>query len=122
MNIKESQELKQLKTRKTKLEVEVKDSYNIKCDADKRYNDIKKKLKTIDEQIKKLSNNKNINITEHAIIRYLERSKKIDLNQINNEILSESLKKQIKSLNSGKFPITNGLKAIVKNYSIVSVI
>lgn len=78
----------------------------------------KKQLSNVNIGIKQLQSN--VVITEHILVRYLERVKGIDMEEIKKEILDDELKKQILTLGSGKFH-RNGFRLIVKNNSIVTV-
>jgi len=61
-------------------------------------------------------------VTEHAILRYLERTMDLDMDEIKNKILSESTVEQIKILGNGKYPIGGGRKVVVKDMTAISVI
>lgn len=61
-------------------------------------------------------------ITEHALLRYAERVLGMDLEAANADILSDRNIKAIKILGSGKYPIGNGCKAVVKGMTVVSVV
>lgn len=119
-NLKISQTKKSLESRKIKLQTNIAVLKRDLKDIEENLCRHKKKLKDINEQLAKI----NIipNVTEHAILRYLERYHDINIDSIKNKILSENLITQINALNSGKFPIQNGLTAVVKNKSIVSII
>lgn len=58
----------------------------------------------------------------HAVLRYLERKLGINLDEIRAEILNEQILAQIEQFGSGKFPLDGGLKAVVKQNVVVSVI
>jgi hypothetical protein len=48
--------------------------------------------------------NDSIIITEHAILRYLERVKGLDISEIKKEIVDNKLFRKIKALGSGYYP------------------
>jgi len=60
-------------------------------------------------------------ITEHAILRYLERVQKIDIENVKNEILSPVIKKQLLQLNNCKYPVKDFF-ILVKDNKIVTVL
>lgn len=70
---------------------------------------------------KELKDKNEVIITDHAILRFLERTKLIDLNKIKNEILNDNVKKTIEILGSGKFS-TNDVILVVKDKVIVTVL
>ena len=61
-------------------------------------------------------------ISEHAMLRYLQRVKGLDLDAICREIITDDLQAQIQTLGDGKYPIGNGYRVQVVNQTIVTVI
>ena len=55
-----------------------------------------------------------------AISRYLERVKKIDMDDLKDEIVPESVKKQILFFKKGKFP-AKGYKLIVDKKKVITI-
>lgn len=121
MTVKDSQQLKQLQTRKAKLEVDIKELKKDISDSQQRCITAGNQLMKVNEEISSLQV-KDVVVTEHAIIRYLERVMGLDLDQLKSEILSDSLKHQVKAMGNGKYPIGNGVKIVVKDNAVVSVI
>lgn len=60
-----------------------------------------------------------IKVTEHGVLRYLERVKGVDVNEIKNEMVPKELEEVAKK--NGSYEI-NGLKYIVQDGHIVTVI
>ena len=114
-------ELKALQTRKKSLEIEIAASLLKLKDVNREHQDKVNKLNAIDKQIKQL-HTQDIIISEHAILRYIERAMGLNLEQIKQEILSDKVKAQIFTLGSGKYPIGNKLKAVVKDNTIVTIV
>lgn len=80
-----------------------------------------KHIKKIKADIDSLKTNSETIVSEHAILRYLERIHGMDLANIQNLILSDEIKKQIAVLGgNGTFP-ANGFRVVVKNNTIVTV-
>ena len=122
MSVKDSQELKGLQTRLTKALQNHKQLKSESLDIDKEINNTVTRMNVLHAQIEKIkARNKDILVTEHAILRYVERCMGFDLDQIRNEILTDSLKTQIKSLGDGKYPVAEGCRAIVKNNTIITI-
>ena len=78
-------DLKSLQVRKTKLEREIKELEREKNEVCQRLNEKKKQLSNVNSGIKQLQSN--VVITEHILVRYLERVKGIDMEEIKKEIL-----------------------------------
>jgi hypothetical protein len=82
-----------------------------------------KQVQSISDQMNALRE-KEIVITEHAVLRYLERVKGIDIESIKKEMLPVKVKEQIETLGGeGKYPIglDNPGQLILKNNVVVSV-
>lgn len=69
-----------------------------------------------------VEDNNRVHITDHAILRYLERSNGIDIEDIRKEMLSKKmLRKILKEKGDGDFVFKN-LRYVVKNYKVVTVV
>jgi len=123
MSLKDSQELKQLQSREIKLSTELKHLSEDAVSTASKLSSGKGKLASIKEEIRNLEQ-KNITpvVSEHAVIRYLERVKGLNIELIKQEILTEKIVEQFKTLGNGKYPIQGKHKAIIKGGTVVSVI
>ena len=97
------------------LKIEVSNK-QLECNA--KSNSIKK-LKI---EIEKYEKNNNIKVSEHAIIRYLERVKGLDISQIENEILSPDVLRLVDTLGgTGKYP-NNDFKVVLSEYTVTTIL
>lgn len=122
MSVKNAQKLKQLQTRKAKLEVDIKELAKEVKAKQQEHDKAHRQLQAILREIQGLRDSE-IVVSEHAIIRYLERAMEIDIEEIKSKILTSDNLIIIKNMGNGKYPISNGagLKAVVKNNTVVSV-
>ena len=120
MSIKKSQELKQLQSRKSKLDVECDSLGEQVKELQGKWSSAINQRKALIQKIDLLSC-KNIVVTEHAILRYLERAMGLDLDQVRKEILTNEVEQLSKNMGNGKYPIGNGCRVVVKNNTVVSV-
>lgn len=81
---------------------------------------IQKKLSAIKHEIDALSV-KELVVSEHAILRYLERVMKIDMTEIKRKILNNDTIKHIDALGAGKFPHEDGFRLVVKDRVVVTI-
>ena len=90
---------------------------------------IRSDVKTENDHIEKLNNeisdlttsNKEVVVTEHAMLRYLERVKGLDLEDVRDEIESDKLRAMISQFGgNGRFTV-DGKNYRVKNYSVITV-
>lgn len=115
--IKDEKKLKSLKTRLKKeqgkldaLISEIEDTQALARQASVR-------VKNLENEIKILTaNKKDLIVSEHAILRYLERTYSLDIEDIKKQ-LSEGLPTGV----NGKFP-KDGKTYIIKNNTIITVI
>lgn len=111
-------ELKSLETRLKALKSELATVTKSKADIDAQERSLAAQVKSLENQIKTLTG-KTVVVSEHAIVRYMERVHGIDLDQIKNEIVGRDHKTL--KLPSGQYK-TNGHKFRVKNGVVVTVI
>ncbi len=120
MSAKNSQTLKQLQTRKAKLESTIADSKLTLEDAKSELNKYTSQLASVNNQINQLKD-KDIIISEHAILRYMERVMGVDMEAIKERVLTNTVKTMIGNMGNGKYPIDGGGKAVVRNNTIITV-
>ena len=100
---------------------ELKKLQSIKNEIDNQIAELREKKRAINKKIAEATTKKLI-ISEHAIIRYLERVKQFDLDKIKNEILTEENETLMRNLGNGKYPIKNTKhRAVLKDGVIVTV-
>lgn len=112
--------LKSLQTRRAKLQKDLEECRRERTEVHKLETEIQNSLSSVDKQIGELVDKKPV-VSEHAIIRYLERVKGMDIDLIRREILTEKNVETIKTIGRGKIPIGNGFKLVVKDNIVVSV-
>ena len=78
-------------------------------------------LKNTEEELKKLKTGNKIIVSEHAVLRYLERTMELDLKAVENEILSKEVVSQYRTLGNGKYPVSNGCKAVIKDNVVLTI-
>lgn len=61
-------------------------------------------------------------VSEHAMLRYLERVKGIDLEAVRAEILGDGRAELIHKLQTCNLPLGGGLRLLVRNRQVVSVV
>lgn len=86
--------------------------------------DIKRKqIEDCQTEISKLENSIRVGVSDHAIVRYLERNKGIDIEELRKEILTEKVVNFIHYFKgTGTFPGGNNMSYIVKDYVIATIV
>ncbi len=81
-----------------------------------------KLLTSILNEIKRLKGlDKELIVSEHALLRYLERIMGINLEDIKHEILNDKVASSIKMLGNGTYPVEE-YKIVVKDGVVVTVL
>lgn len=82
-----------------------------------------KKLKALKQKLADHSKNSAVPIvSEHALLRYIERIHGIDIEEVRKRILTSATIQAARIVKSGKFPLEGGGQAIIKNNTIVSIV
>ena len=88
----------------------------------KEYNAKLNAIKTLKEEIEKFQNNKNIKVSEHAIVRYFERVKGFDISDIEKEILTDEVLNLVEQLGgTGGYP-NSDFKVLMKDYTVTTIV
>jgi transcriptional regulator of aromatic amino acid metabolism len=114
--------IKQLQSQLKKMTV---DTEVLKIEVANKQREYNQKLQAIaklKEAIGSLNNNSNVKVSEHAIIRYLERVKGLDVSEIEKEILTDDILSLIEKLGgSGKYPVKD-FQIVMKDYTVTTVV
>jgi len=79
-------------------------------------------IKSLSQKIVQLELKTDLHLTEHAVVRYFERIRQVNLDEVRNEILTPALIDQVTKLGgTGKFPYKNFM-LVIENYKIVTII
>jgi len=92
----------------------IKDQSNIQ----RKIANINKELKEINKEIK--DHDKNIEISDHAMLRYIERVLDVDVESLKKELSSKLSKTDIVKIGDCDFPF-NGHKAIIRNKNLITI-
>jgi len=112
--------IKELKTRESKLLSKLDRIRLEKVESEREAKRLSEKINTLQRQIKQITSDPTV--SEHAVLRYVERVLGIDIDEIRCSILTDEVANQIRQLGSGRFPLGNGFKAVVKQNVVVSII
>ena len=70
----------------------------------------------------KLENKETLKVSEHAILRYLERVKVYNIEEIEKIILSDSVKGLVEKLGgNGTYP-NEGFSVVMKNHTVTTIV
>lgn len=119
--MKTERKIKGVKSQISRINDEI-DTLKIQISRNQKEVTLKRKtIKELEDHVSKLGNSGEIRVSEHAIIRYLERVGGMDIEAIERQILSEDVLNSIKTFGgNGTYP-SGEYKAIVKDYVIVTI-
>ena len=121
MAIKGKEELKKLNTLQVKLQSEI-EAIKIEREIlNNKLQSAERNLGKIQEEIKKLKEGNKIIVSEHAMLRYIERVLGIDLKEIERRILTDEVKEQYKIVGNGRFPINDEFRALIRDNVVVTI-
>lgn len=113
--------LKGLQTQKAKIDSRISLKKIEISSLQRELNEMEKSKRRIEEMISSFSEKQELIVSEHAILRYLERVKEMDLDKIISEIKSEKIMSLYNALGgSGKYPSRN-FSIVVKDNVIVTI-
>lgn len=121
MALKQKEELKKLQSLLIKQKSEIDLIKRERQLINERLSVAERNLRNTEEELKKLKTGNKIIVSEHAVLRYLERTMELDLKAVENEILTEETVKQYRTLGNGKYPVSNGCKAVIKDNVVLTI-
>jgi len=121
--MKEARQYKQLQTQ---LNTMLGDAEALKIAAANKQREYNQKLQAIDNlrrEMAKLNKSDSIKVSEHALLRYLERVQSMSVESIEDLILSEQVVSFAKQLGgNGTYPHEDGFSVVMKNFTITTII
>ena len=112
----------QLKARKRKIEEKLAAQKGELQAIHKVINEFNDELRKIKAEIQATENrNKELVITDHAIVRYLERVRGFDVEKCKEQMASKQVVEAIQKSGLKKYPIGKNLHLIIENGKIVTI-
>jgi hypothetical protein len=120
------EKIKKLKARIEDQELYVAELLRKEKEAARNHSLEKNELKNLEEQLQKTLAQRDkkwrdLPVTDHAIIRYLERVKGVDIDEIIKEITPEGMLKNVDSIINGRLPHPSGHRLIIANGAVVTI-
>ncbi|GEM_PF-3178609 len=115
-------ERKQLEKEKTYLEDDLHSIKQTISDKQKEYNEKRKILDKVKKRLNSMNPEGRPKISDHAIVRYMERIKGVNISEVENEILTPNVLALIEKLGpNGTYPNEN-FSVILQNNVAVTVV
>jgi len=122
MSVHSSHHLKQLESRLSRLRAERDAAKAALTEAQQAYQATCTKVRAVETEIEELKTSApEPVVTEHALLRYLERVHGIDLEQLKAEMVTPVIAEQIRTLKSCRLPIGNGACLVVEGRIVKTV-
>lgn len=117
-----SAEVKSLRKRIKQAGVRIGELVDEKGKIQKRIREKNNEVRKLKGRLKELEGVE-LEVTDHAILRYLQRVDGLDVDGVKATMLTDDLRKQVDTLGgTGKFPGPNGTRLVMENKRIISVI
>lgn len=117
-----SQELKRLQSLLNQLQLEFTALKESGARLNMEISTKERQIKEVEQKIHTLKGaNENIIVSEHAIIRYLERVYQLDLEKIKREILPDTIAQQAKIIGNGRYGVVDHT-LLIKDNVVVTVL
>ena len=113
-------ELKRMQTRRRQIISSLKEIRATQGDLQKKQNKLTEELEELNIKIGAQGNEEPV-ISEHAILRYMERVLNMDIERIKAMIVDSNTAALIKNLKTAKIPVGDGIRLVVKDNVVVSV-
>lgn len=113
-----------LRQRKRKIENDIEKEKKIQAESSRRINESIAALRLIEEDIKNMAKDEDklgLRISDHAIVRYLERIEKVDIEKIKLKICPIPTRILFSKLGAGTYPV-DGFKIKIKDNTVVTVL
>ena len=118
-------EVRQYKQLQSQLNTMLGDADALKIEVANKQREYNQKLQAIEKlknEMSKINNSENLKVSEHAIVRYFERVKGFDIEQVEKEILSEQVLNLVDKLGgNGSYP-NDGFSVVMKPYTVTTVV
>lgn len=116
----ESQKLKRHETQLRKLDEEIRGIHRQKGSLDNRLKEYTEKRNKIISAIQEMKRAHKLIVSEHAILRYLERINGINIEEISEKIASEEIKKAYGVAGNGTYNF-DGFNVVIRDNIVVTI-
>jgi hypothetical protein len=122
--------LKELQTRRGKLQAERDRLAHEAKDAQRAVAECEKRLRAVEQELQAVQR-QDVQVSEHAILRYIERGMpaRVSITEI-RDLIRDAVSPYVDQLGNGKYPLSapqlgpigiNGLRAVVRDRVVVTV-
>lgn len=118
-------DLKHLTVKRDKLEHELVLLRAEQSGLDQKMRAAVREQSSIDAQIRKMKEStkvKPVIVSEHALLRYLERVKGVDIEQVKKEIIPEHILQRVRAMGNGEYPVGGTHTLKVQDSTVVTVL
>ena len=120
--LKKQQSIKNIKSQLVIAQTNRKDMMVRSAQLQRDVSKVDKHIERLESLVASYTNNSGAFVTEHAMVRYLERIMGADMVELKKTIMPDRIKAQIEKLGgTGSFPVGD-FTVIVKNYAVTTVV
>lgn len=118
-------EVQKIKKLKSQLKIMQGDAEALKIEVANKQREYSSKISNINalqNEIDSFQNDKKVKVSEHAIVRYFERVKGYNIEEIEKEIVTDQILGFVDKLGgNGGYP-NKGFQVLMKNYTVTTVV
>jgi chromosome segregation ATPase len=117
-------DVRKIKQLQSQISILTADVEVLKIDISNKQKEQHQKLQTIANLKKAIEamNDSEVKVSEHAILRYLERVEGLDVSRVEKEILTDEVLKMVETLGgNGKYPL-KGFQLVMKDFTVTTIV
>lgn len=113
--------IKNLESQQVSLKQKIDQSNDAILVREIKHNAMVDEYELANDKIEKIKNRRKINVSDHAVIRYLERVLGMDIEELKQDIITDDIARKIKAMGNGNYGIEGGFRMIVKDNVVLTI-
>jgi len=86
-----------------------------------RHNDLIDEAELLEDEIETLTSRRKVSVSDHAIVRYLERYLELDIQGMKDTILTKDFVLKVKAMGDGKYDLPDGMQCVVRSGVVLTI-
>jgi hypothetical protein len=120
MTASKGDQITSLRKRVSKIDVEIEEIKAEQRRQSTQINQLMAERQRLNDMIESMIPKK-LNVTDHALLRYIERVMGIDIEDIRNKIVNTQVETMVATLGDSNVPLGGGVYAVVRNQQVVTI-
>lgn len=112
----------QLEKQQKVLKKHIDDSQNSLLAKEIKHNAMVDEYELTEDKLEKIKQRRVINVSDHAVLRYIERVLGMDIEALKESIVDDDMARKINAMGNGNYGIRDGYKLIVRENVVLTVL